>query len=221
MPDKLKALPAKPRVADQIETEAVTSRVDLEIARMNLAALAKQYGLTHATRFIDVLEVSGKSKREHTPTETGVEKISRNGIDITFQIPIYDFGEARTRLAEETYLKSVNLLIDKAVNVRADARQAYQAYRGSYDIARYYDTEILPLREIISEQTLLNYNGMLSDLFGLLTDARSRVSANVKAIEAKRDFWLASVDLQAAIYGGGMSGPIGTAAATLASGNPD
>ena len=108
--------------------------------------------MTHATRFIDVLEVSGKSKREHTPTETGVEKISRNGIDITFQIPIYDFGEARTRLAEETYLKSVNLLIDKAVNVRADARQAYQAYRGSYDIARYYDTEILPLREIISEQ---------------------------------------------------------------------
>jgi outer membrane protein TolC len=62
---------------------------------------------------------------------------------------------------------------------------------------------------------------MLSDLFGLLTDARSRVSANVKAIEAKRDFWLASVDLQAAIYGGGMSGPIGTAAATLASGNPE
>lgn len=221
LPDKLKALPAKPRVADRIETEAVTSRVDLEIARMDLAALAKQYGLTHATRFIDVLEVSGKSKREHTPTETGVEKISRNGFDITFQIPIYDFGEARTRLAEESYLKAANLLINKAVNVRADARQAYQAYRGSYDIAHYYDTEILPLREIISEQTLLNYNGMLSDLFGLLTDARSRVSANVKAIEAKRDFWLASVDLQAAIYGGGMSEPGGTAAAMLASGNPE
>ena len=82
-------------------------------------------------------------------------------------------------------------------------------------------TQILPLREIISEQTLLNYNGMLSDLFGLLADARSRVSANVKAIEAKRDFWLASVDLQAAIYGGGMSGAGGAAAAMLATGNPD
>ena len=221
LPEKLRVLPAKPRPVDQIETEAVTSRVDLEIARMDLAILAKQYGLTRATRFIDVLEVSGKSKREHTPTEIGVEKINRDGVDIVFQIPIYDFGEARTRLAEETYLKAVNLLIDKAVNVRADARQAYQAYRGSYDIARYYDTEILPLREIISEQTLLNYNGMLSDLFGLLADARSRVSANVKAIEAKRDFWLASVDLQAAIYGGGMSGPGDAAPAVLASSNPD
>jgi outer membrane protein TolC len=239
LPDKLKSLPAKPRVANQIEAEAITSRVDLEIARMDLAVLAKQYGLTRATRYIDVLEVSGRSTREHTPTSdvsysldpgppsmltsrptSGVEKTSRNGVDITFQIPIYDLGEARTRLAEETYFKGINLLIDRAVNVRADARQAYQTYRGSYDIARYYDNEILPLRNIISEQTLLNYNGMLSDLFDLLADARSRVSANIKAIEAKRDFWLASVDLQAAIYGGGM-GRTDDTAVELASGNPD
>ena len=239
LPDKLKSLPAKPRLANQIETEAITSRVDMEIARMDLAVLAKQFGLTRATRYIDVLEVSGRSTREHTPTSdvsysldagpppmltsrptSGVEKTSRSGVDIAFQIPIYDFGEARTRLAEEAYFKGVNLLIDRAINVRADARQAYQTYRGSYDIARYYDKEILPLRNIISEQTLLNYNGMLSDLFDLLADARSRVSANIKAIEAKRDFWLASVDLQAAIYGGGM-GRTDDSATELASGNPD
>jgi outer membrane protein TolC len=239
LPNRLKSLPSKPASAEQIETEAVTSRVDLEIARMDLAILAKQYGLTRATRFIDVLEVSGRSTREHTPTSdvlyslnpgpppaltsrptNGVEKTRRNGVDITFEIPIYDFGEARTRLAKETYLRGVNLLIERAVNVRADARLAYQTYRGSYDIARYYDKEILPLREIISEQTRLNYNGMLSDLFDLLADARSRVSANVKAIEAKRDFWLASVDVRTAIYGGGM-GRTGDAAAELASGNVD
>ena len=233
LPEKLKALPAKPRTADKIETEAVTSRVDLEIARMDLAILAKEFGLTQATRFIDVLEVSGLSRNERKPvtdvsyalapgpalvkTETqSVEKTPRNGFDVTFQIPIYDFGEARARLAEETYLRSVNLLIDKAVNVRADAREAYQGYRGAYDIASYYDKEILPLREIISEQTLLKYNGMLSDLFGLLTDARARISANVQAIEAKRDFWLADADLQTAINGGGSIGSNEAGHTTLA-----
>lgn len=239
LPDKLKALPAAPRDADQIEIAAVTSRADLEVARMNLAILAKQYGLTRVTRFINVLEVSGRSTRERTPTSdvsfnldpgpppvltTGeipvFEKVDRDGVEVTFEIPIYDFGEARTRLAEETYLKSVNLLIDKAINVRADARQAYQAYRGSYDIARYYEKEILPLRDIISEQALLNYNGMLSDLFDLLADARGRIAANVKAVEAKRDFWLASVDMQAAIYGGGLGAGAETPAA-LASGSSD
>lgn len=226
LPNKLKALPTQPKTIADIETLAVTSRVDLKTARMDLAVLAKEYGLTRTTRFIDVLEVSGRSTRERTRvtdvnytltpgpppvlnrSETpAIEKLDRDGFEVTFQIPIYDFGESRTRLAEETYLGAVNRLIDKAVNVRADAREAYQGYRGAYDIARHYDKEILPLREIISEQTLLNYNGMLSDLFGLLTDARARIAANVKAIEAKRDFWLASGDLGTAINGGGSGNP--------------
>ena len=201
LPDGLRALPAKPRTTEDVETEAVTSRIDLQTARMELAALAKEYGLTHATRFIDVLEASGVSRNE---IKAG-ERTPRNGYELSVQIPIYDFGEVKTKRAEETYLRAVNLLVDRAVNVRADARQAYQAYRGAYDIARYYDKTILPLRETISEQTLLNYNGMLSDLFGLLTDARDRISANMQSIDAKRDFWLADVDLHAAMVGGGVA----------------
>ncbi len=198
LPDKLGPLPAKLRTTADAEREAVTSRIDLQTARMQLAALTKEYGLTHATRFIDVLEASGVSRNE---IKSG-EQTPRSGYELTFQIPIYDFGEVKTKRAEETYLRAVNLLMDKAVSVRAEARQAYQTYRGAYDIALYYDKTILPLRETISEQTLLNYNGMLSDLFGLLIDARDRISANVQAINAKRDFWLADVDLHAAIFGG-------------------
>ena len=222
LPGSLKPLPRKPEAERNIETRAVTSRVDLEVARMELAALAKEYGLTNATRFIDVLNVSGLSRNEIrnvtavnyalnpgppatlVRTETPAkEKTPRQGFNIEFQIPIYDFGEARTRRAEETYLQAVNRLIEKAVNARSEAREAYTAYRGSYDIAKYYDKEILPLREFISEQEKLAYNGMLTDLFSLLTDARARITANIQAIEAKRDFWLALVDLQTAVSGGG------------------
>jgi outer membrane protein TolC len=199
LPGKLRPLPAKPRTSGDVETEAVLSRIDLQTARMELRVVAKEYGLTHATRFIDGLEASGISRNE---IQNG-ERTPRAGYDLSFQIPIYDFGEVKTKRAEEIYLRAVNSLIDKAINVRADARQAYQAYRGAYDIARYYEKTILPLRETISEQTLLNYNGMLSDLFGLLTDARDRIAANVQAIEAKRDFWVADVNLRAATIGGG------------------
>ncbi len=117
-------------------------------------------------------------------------------------------------------MRAVNLLVEKAVNVRSQARGAYQAYRGAYDIARQFEKEILPLRDIISEQTLLNYNGMLIDLFELLADARARIAANVQAIEARRDFWLAKVDLHVAIVGGGADGVeinVNPEAATLAS----
>jgi len=186
----------------------VLSRADLQIARMELAILAKQYGLTRATRFVNMLEVAGINTSDSTlvPQTDGEELRDNekfNGYEIGFAIPIYDFGRARTRLAEQSYMRAVNLLIEKAVNVRSEADEAYQTYRGTYEVARHYEKEILPLREIISEQELLNYNGMLTDLFELLADARARIAANMQAIDAKRDFWLAKADLHVAIVGGG------------------
>ena len=198
LPDKLMALPSKPKTLTWVESEAVRRRVDLVIARMEIDILAKELGLTRKTRFINALEVAGVSTTE----KDEVEKVSRRGFDVDFQIPIYDFGDSRVRLAEETYMRSVNRLLERAVNVRSEAREAYQGYRGAYDIARHYDREVLPLRKIISDEMLLNYNAMIRDLFALLADARARILANVQAIDARRDFWLASVDLHTAIVGG-------------------
>lgn len=206
LPSALDPLPAKPKSQPDVETAAVTQRVDLEIARLELEALAKQLNLTRGTRFINLLEVGAASMEEKTTRiEAGVpmvERVSREGAEVEFQIPIFDLGEARTRLAEETYMQSVNRLIERAVNVRSEAREAYQTYRGAYDLAKHYEKEILPLREIISEETLLRYSGMLQDVSALLTDARARIAANVQGIEARRDFWIATVDLDTAIVGG-------------------
>ena len=47
---------------------------------------------------------------------------------------------------------------------------------------------------------------MLIDVFSLLAEARQRIVATITAIEAKRDFWLATVNLKAAVAGGGGSG---------------
>jgi outer membrane protein TolC len=206
LPDKLAALPKKPKTLPWVEREAVLRRVDLAIARMEIDVVAKELGLTRKTRFINALEVTGiNTVEKETSVENGhveVDKTKRNGFDIDFQIPIYDFGESRVRLAEETYMRSVNRLTELAVNVRSEAREAYQSYRGAYDIARHYDREVLPLRQIISDETMLNYNAMIRDLFELLADARARILANVQSIEARREFWLASVGLHTAIVGG-------------------
>ncbi len=222
LPDKIASPPSAPRTLAWVEREAVARRVDLAIARMEIDVLAKELGLTRKTRFINALEVAGISSYEkETRTEDGVteiEKTRKRGFDIDFQIPIYDFGEARVRLAEQTYMRAVNRLVEQAVNVRSEAREAYQSYRGAYDIARHYDREVLPLRKIISEEILLNYNAMIRDLFELLADARARILANVQAIEAKRDFWLASVELQTAIVGGRGGGEASQAPRPMAAG---
>jgi outer membrane protein TolC len=211
LPGKLKQLPSAAKSTGEIEAEAVAKRIDLEIARMELDLLAKSYGLTRATRFVNVLELAGTSKYDRVFIDApggGLEKDTADwhGLAVDVQIPIYDFGEATTREAEERYMQAAHRLAERAVNVRSEVRQAYTGYRGTYDIAQHYQKEVLPLRKIISDETLLHYNGMLFDLSQLLIDARERISSNIAAIEAKRDFWLAATDLHVAIVGGGMSG---------------
>jgi outer membrane protein TolC len=103
-------------------------------------------------------------------------------------------------------MQAVNRLLELAVNVRSEARDGYRLYRSAYDIAGQFQHEVLPLYKIISDQTLLKYGAMQIDVFSLLTEARQRILATITAIQAKRDFWLASADLKAVIVGGGSSG---------------
>jgi len=200
LPAQLPYLP-RMRALVHIESEAVRRRVDLQMARIEAELLAKSYGLTNATRFINLLDVAGIAKKQRENGETTRER----GFEVEFQIPLFDFGEVRVRQAEENYLQAVNRLTAKAVNVRSEARESYQAYRASYDIARHYRREVLPLRKIISDETLLRYNAMQIDVFALLTEARQRITATSAAIEAERDFWLAETNLGAAVLGGGPS----------------
>jgi outer membrane protein TolC len=202
LPNALPAVPRRVQTLAGIEVDAVARRVDLQIARIELDVLAKSYGLTQASRFINILDGGYADKLEKRPDE----RFLMRGFDVRLQIPIFDFGEVRVRQAEATYMQAVNRLLERAVNVRSEARDAYRLYRSTYDIAGHYQREVLPLRKIISDETLLRYNAMLIDVFSLLAEARQRIAATITAIEAKRDFWLATVGLKAAVAGGGRSG---------------
>jgi outer membrane protein TolC len=200
LPDALPALPRRARSLRAVEADAIDRRVDLRIARIKLEALAKSYGLTEATRFINVLE--GGYADKLTKDELTGQKARLRGFEVQLQVPLFDFGEVRVREAQATYLQAVNRLAEKAVNVRSQAREAYATYRSAYDIATRYQRNILPLRATIADQTQLRYGAMQIDEFTLLTEARQRINSTIAAVDAKRAFWLASADLLAAIVGG-------------------
>jgi outer membrane protein TolC len=80
-------------------------------------------------------------------------------------------------------------------------RESYDAYRTSFDLARHYRDEIVPLRKRISDENVLRYNGMLISVFELLADARQQVTSVNAYIEALRDFWIADATLQVAMTG--------------------
>jgi len=203
IPRKLPILPRRPQSLPRIEVDAVEHRLDLQIARIELAALAKSLNLTEATRFVTLLDVAGISRKTRDPEGAPFRE---RGFDIQFQIPIFDGGEVRVRRAAATYNEAFNLLTEKAVNVRSEARDAYRVYRSTYDIAGHYQREVLPLRKIISDEMQLRFSSMQVDIFTVLQEARQRLVALRAGIEAKRDFWLAKAELQTVVNGGGSGG---------------
>lgn len=207
------SLPAIPRLATvrEIEAEALKRRVDLQMARADLDALAKSLGLTQATRFVADVDLLGRRTYDREFKDNGLGGLDRESrrtrtLELEIEIPIFDFGQARVAQAEETYMQAANKLAEKAVNVRSEAREAYQVWRGTRDVSQLYQTKILPLRKTIQDESLLQYNGMLIDVTQLIADARGRMMSQLAAINARRDFFIADVDFKHALIGGGMSG---------------
>lgn len=210
LPEKLAALPVTPESLADVEVEAMRRRVDLIILRYEIVTLAKSVGFVEATRYTSFLELGGVYSNEVETNSSG-EQTSRNfyGLQLGIAIPIFDTGEARVGTAREIYMRAINRLAERSINARSEARLAYATYRATYDIARYYQSRIVPLRRQNSAETLLRYNGMLVDVFELLIEERERIAANVASLEALRDYYLADADLQAALIVGGTVPPSG------------
>jgi outer membrane protein TolC len=206
VPNALPSLPKGPKGKSGIEAEALRNRVDLDVAKLELEATAKSYGLTNATRYVSDLQLMGGVEVEREEEDGEKKDVVSGAAEIEFSIPIFDTGQARMRKAELSYMRAANLLAEKAVNARSEARSAYQAYRSTYDIARHYRNSVLPLRAKIEEESVLTYNGMITNTFELLADTRAKITSNILSLNAKREFYLAEVNLGTAIYGGGSSG---------------
>jgi len=194
LPDRLPDLPAGALEERDLEATAIAQRYDVQAAKRATESVAESLGLTRATRFINVLE-AGPAKTKEDPEPW------KRGFEISLQIPIFDWGDARVAKAESIYMQSVQRVAEIAINARSEVRESYAAYRVAYDNAKHYRDEIVPLRKRISEETLLRYNGMLVGVFELLADAREQVMSVNAAIEAQRDFWLAENNLHGALNG--------------------
>jgi len=79
---------------------------------------------------------------------------------------------------------------------------ALAAYQASHALVKGSRDEVLKLREFISEEMVLRYNGMLNSVWDVLDAARNHSQAAIDATGAQRDFWIAEADVQWVLQGG-------------------
>ncbi len=206
LPERLPELPKTAREIGDVEAQAISQRLDVKSAQAESQYVAQSMGLTRATGFINALDI-GFERSTTLDGDTGEKEVKR-GIEIELPLPIFDWGQARSARAQAVYMQSAAKVRGAAINARSEAREAYHGYRTAHDLARHYQSEVVPLRKFIQEEMVLRYNGMLNSVFELLADTRAHVLAVNGSIEALRDFWLADADLDTTLSGtspGGMT----------------
>ena len=194
LPDQLPALPEAPIDEATAGAALLDNRLDVRIARTDLERTAKSLGLTQVTSVVNGLHVAGVRN-----SETG--ESSQRGFEVELPLPLFDFGDAARASSEARYLSAFNRTLEVANNASSQVRVAYEGYRSAYDLARHYRSEVVPLRQNITEESVLQYNGMLIGVFELLAAARAQSASVVQAIEAERDFWRAEAALKASLLG--------------------
>jgi multidrug efflux system outer membrane protein len=199
LPDRLPDLPKDLADPGEIEAVALRERLDVRAAQDEARYIAGSMGFTRATGFIDALTLGVV----HNTTFDDAEgrRDTTRGFEVELPLPIFDWGQARTARAEATYMQSVARVREVAVRARSEAREAWHGWRTAHDVARHYRDEIVPLRKLIADETVLRYNGMLASVWDLLGETRNHVAAITGAIAAQRDFWIADTDLRTALTG--------------------
>lgn len=194
LPERMPELPTAPLDQPQIERQAMFSRLDVQAARLAAERMADNLKLGRATRFINVLELG----LEHNSSNQ--DPVQR-GVEISVELPLFDWSGARMARNEALYMQTVQRTAEVAVNARSQVRESYLSYRNAWDVAAHYRDEIVPLRQRISEEQLLRYNGMFIGVFDLLADAREQIATVNRYLQAQRDFWVAQAELDLVRFG--------------------
>jgi len=194
LPDHLPDVPEQPVELQNLDALAAGERLDIQAGKLATQRVADELGLIKTTRLINVLELGPALN-----TATGTA--SAPGYQINIEIPLFDWGQARTAKAEALYMQAAHRLAEQVINAQSQVRSAYADYHFRYDTARRYRDELVPLQKKISAENLLRYNGMLISIFELLTDAREQIATVNASVDALKEFWIADAKLQTALGG--------------------
>lgn len=196
LPLRLPDLPAQPMEPGAVSAAAREQRLDWQLARLQLETAGRAQRLELLHRLVDV----DVGVRRDTRFQ-GSERTTARGVELEVRLPLFDWGQAQRQAMSAQSVAAAHRYDAVTRAAASQLREGYSAYRTAWDIARHYRDEIVPLRQAMSQENLLRYNGMFIGVFELLADTREQIASVMAAIEAQQQFWLADAALSASLVG--------------------
>lgn len=184
----LSALTVDPQLVESI---AIERSLDLLEQRWELQRAARELGITQPLTSLD-LGVSAEREPEGDWS-----------VGPSFSLPVPLFNQAQPAIARalSRFEQAEELYAGMAIEIRAAARAAYLRTVSARQRAEYFQAIILPLQEEAVEQAQLQYNAMQLGSLLLLQAKRDQLEAAQDWIEALRDYWVASSELDLILAG--------------------
>jgi outer membrane protein TolC len=142
------------------------------------------------------------------------------GPAFTIVLPIFDQGlgpsdaiEARLRVTAEQWTAA-------AIHLRSAVRRARNRLLSFRAQARFCEEDLLPARQGVLRETLLQYNAMSATPFAVLAARRAEVEAALMCVDARADYAIAAAALEQLLAGGSVSLDPITASMTARSAGP-
>jgi outer membrane protein, heavy metal efflux system len=194
MDGDLPSVPDKELPLENVEALAIKHRLDLAAARGEVQNVEGGLRLKKSVRWIPAVSIGVNA--EHDLDHSWVL-----GPSLSLEVPIFDQGQPElARLAAE-FRRAARNLEALAANIRSEVREARDALIAARDAAEYFQKILLPQRQRILRETLLQYNAMQLGNIALLSAKEREALAEREAIETLRDYWIARAELERAVGG--------------------
>lgn len=208
LPSRLPGLPEQPRTTKEVGRLATADRLDIQLAEASLKASAQSQGFNTLFSYTDI-ELGILRQR----IDDDGERTFGDAYEIEIGLPVFDWGGMKRAAMNAQTLAAANNLEATLREAASTLRESYSAYRTAFDVARFYESEVLPLQEMIAEENVLRYNGMLIGVFELLADSRRQISIVQSAIDANEQFWMSDAALSATLIGNPTMASVGAVGA--------
>ena len=182
---------------EHLERRAIEASLELRALQSRMTAAARRAGLARAEGLIPELLVDVHALIGDSADSRAVAF----GAGLGLRLPVFDQGRGLIAEYEAEFGAQYERYVGIAIDIRSSARETRARVASARMRARHYAAVVLPARQRVLDQALLQNNAMNLSVFQLLDALRDRQLAEMDAIATRREYWSAAAARDALLAG--------------------
>jgi len=176
-----------------LESIALEERLDLQVARFEIARFGRMLGLKD---FWIYTNLQGGLAGERDPDGTNL-----TGPGFSGELPIFNYGQAARMRLFAQLRQAQDRLAELEIQVRSEVREAHKLLMSYLKIIKDYHNRLLPMQSKISASSEELYNVMGLGVDKLLENKRMEVVLNKNYTESVKQYLVSRVELDRSLGG--------------------